>query len=119
MKIRSRLDSVAFNIAQTEKSGGANLASKLLATAKPPTVATAFPVAPPAADEPVAIARFGKTDMTLRVNAWFGTVWRNAPSTNACTCSCNNFRPRESRCRAASSDKFMISATRSMESFSR
>ena len=85
--------------------------------AKPVALATALPwaaVAPTVAALAV-IASSGKAATTPRVKALFGAVFSKAPSTNARTCSCNNFRPRERRCFTASSLNSKLAATASMD----
>lgn len=77
-------------------------------------------VAPPlvAAPSVAALAEIvmaGNAVNTPSVKAGPGAVCSNAPSTKATTRSCNSFRPRDNRCRAASSDTSKMAATRLMD----
>ena len=57
----------------------------------------------------------GNEASTATVKALPGFVRSSAPSTNARTCSCKSFRPRDSRCFTASSLNSKLAATVSMD----
>ena len=87
-----------------------------------PSSRRSWPPAPPlAAAAPIVAAlaevasAAGSAASTPNVKTFPGFVRSSAPSTNARTCSCNNFRPRESRCFTASSVNSKFCATVSMD----
>ena len=86
--------------------------------AKEPDLAIAAPL--PATPAPAAaIEVAGSMARTAFEKRWSGAVRLNVPSTNATTSSCSSLRPRESRCRTASSVNSNSAATRSTDFSSR